>query len=102
MVVVHSLSTVLPLGSITLPVRIALLQASGQRVFDFFYEVWPFPTYRMVSEFSSVEVNKILNKILEVSVMAVYMFDLLPKILLWNKSMLWKLTNALIVFLMVL
>ena len=55
-----------------------------------------------MSEFSSLEVIKILNKILEVSVMAVYLFDLLPKILLWNKSMLWKLTNAFIVFLMAL
>ena len=34
--------------------------------------------------------------------MALYLFDLLPKILLWKKPLIWKLTNALIVFLMVL
>jgi hypothetical protein len=45
--------------------------------------------------------SNLLLKSLEISVLLLYVLDLVPKILIWRKPLLWKLLNVFVVTLMV-
>ena len=72
-----------------------------QRALDRIYQLWPFPTFAM-SESTSVMLSSVLHKLFELAILVFYFADLLPKILLWRNTRLWKCVNAFLVLIMVL
>ena len=77
------------------------LQESMQSALDRIYQLWPFPTFAM-SESTSVMLSSVLHKLFELAILVFYFADLLPKILLWRNTRLWKCVNAFLVLIMVL
>lgn len=69
-------------------------------VFGLMYRLWPFPTFKMFAA-GSLYIRQILMKSLEISVILLYVMDLLPKIFIWRQSWLWRMLNMVIVALMV-
>eukprot|EP01017_Pseudomicrothorax_dubius_P033835 TRINITY_DN4570_c0_g1_i2.p1 TRINITY_DN4570_c0_g1~~TRINITY_DN4570_c0_g1_i2.p1 ORF type:complete len:631 (-),score=136.61 TRINITY_DN4570_c0_g1_i2:315-2207(-) len=65
---------------------------------------WPFPTFQMseiradTTEIKSVHIG---FKVFEILILLTYTVDLLPKIFVWKKRMIWKLANIFIVTIMV-
>ncbi|KAL4467020.1 hypothetical protein ABPG74_010617 [Tetrahymena malaccensis] len=76
------------------------LPTNIQMIFQETFEIWPFPTYSVTNE-NQVHMINLVFKGLEISVMLLYTIDLLPKIFIWKKPLIWKILNVLVVTLMV-
>ncbi|KRX05139.1 Cytochrome b5-like heme/steroid binding domain [Pseudocohnilembus persalinus] len=71
------------------------------KVFSLFFDLWPFVKWTM-GENGEYNLHKLVFKGLEISLMLLYVVDLLPKIIVWKKPFWWKLTNTIIIAMMVL
>jgi fatty acid desaturase len=69
---------------------------SFQKVLNFCYSLWPFPTMTM-SMGDKIDVFNIITKIIEIGVITFYSVDVLPKIFVWKKPVWWKTLNAILI-----
>jgi len=67
-----------------------------QSILNIFYSLWPFPTMAM-SIGGGIDIANIITKIVEITVICFYAFEILPKIYLWKKPLIWKLLNAFLI-----
>jgi len=102
-IAVHLFIILIPLTniSLTIPKPINI-------IFDCFYNIWknyfPLLLWEMSNNDNSSHYN-ILNlslKCLELTVNFLYFMDLIPKIFVWKKPLIWKLVNICIITLMVI
>ena len=74
-------------------------------LFDYFFYQWrkvlPIFSWSM-SNSGLYPIGNLFIKGLEISVILLYIVDLLPKILVWKKPLYWKMLNAVVVTLMVI
>eukprot|EP00331_Platyophrya_macrostoma_P025180 CAMPEP_0176452368 /NCGR_PEP_ID=MMETSP0127-20121128/28493_1 /TAXON_ID=938130 /ORGANISM="Platyophrya macrostoma, Strain WH" /LENGTH=634 /DNA_ID=CAMNT_0017840807 /DNA_START=67 /DNA_END=1971 /DNA_ORIENTATION=+ len=101
LILCHIITVLLPYSE-----RAVFVPPSFQYVLSFMYEMWPFPTFNF-SNFGGdqgmgiIFLRNIVFKSFEIQVILLYVIDLLPKIFVWKKSLLWKTINAVIVTIMV-
>ena len=67
-----------------------------QSILDLSRMLWPFPTMNL-SVGGGIDLASIVTKLIEITVIAFYAFDVLPKIFVWKKPILWKLLNAVLI-----
>jgi hypothetical protein len=81
------------------------LPAPVKNFFDIIFVIWKnyLPIFSWTMTTSGLyPLGVLFIKSLEISVIVLYIVDLLPKILVWKKPFLWKLLNASVVTLMVI
>lgn len=101
LILCHIITVLLPYSE-----SAVFVPASLQYVLSFLYEIWPFPTFNFSNYGGDqgtgiIFLRNIIFKSFEIQVILLYIIDLLPKIFLWKKSLLWKTVNILIVTVMV-
>lgn len=67
-----------------------------QSILSWCYKIWPFPTMQM-SIGARIDLVGLATKVIEITVLVFYIFDVLPKIFVWRKPLWWKLLNAILI-----
>ena len=100
LLICHILSLMIP--DVDRPIEIPIFL---KPYLEFLYRIWPFPTAKLADFFSDnayIYIRNILFKSFEILVLLLYTVDLLPKIFVWKKPLLWKLINIFVVTMMVI
>lgn len=94
--IVHMITILVTNLELGIPIPISI-----RPIFEFFYKVWPIPTFPMTKS-GFLDADNLLFKSFEILVILLYTVDLLPKIFVWKKSFFWKLFNIAIITAMVI
>jgi hypothetical protein len=67
-------------------------------ILDLIYKLFPLPTFYIGNGYQII-FSRFLCKLFEITAQIMYVFDLLPKVLSWKQSILWRGVNFIIMIL---